>query len=317
MEHTLGILITYHNEQSLLTECLESLLAQSVQIDEILIYDDASAFPAQDYMPDGFGIRVVRGEQNIGPARARNILLHASRSEYVHFHDADDLFLPAWSTQIHAKLDERRWDAVFTEIRSTTEEGQLLCERVLGLTRLSEQRVDLVQFCIAGPVLSPSGTYKRASIVEIGGYRESLWQSEDYDFHVRLAASGISFTIIDSPLVQIRVRADSRSQNQREVWSSTLKALHLWAQELPSFYSQDIAETAARVGSILFQLGERDKAREAFALAQHLGPPRLPSHHRWYRMAVSLFGLENTEMIGRFYRSLLPSPIRAALARVQ
>ncbi|MGH7198477.1 MAG: glycosyltransferase family 2 protein, partial [Candidatus Omnitrophota bacterium] len=41
------MLITYHNEGELLTECLDTLLSGPDTPDEILIYDDASGDPAE------------------------------------------------------------------------------------------------------------------------------------------------------------------------------------------------------------------------------------------------------------------------------
>src|ERR1043165_9541693 len=96
MRPGISVLITYYNERQLLTECLESLEAQTDRPDEILIYDDCSTYPAKDYLLPGLPARVIRGEENHGPSHGRNVLLEAARSECVHFHDSDDLFAPAW-----------------------------------------------------------------------------------------------------------------------------------------------------------------------------------------------------------------------------
>src|SRR5437867_4136279 len=93
---TLGVLITYYGERDLLRECVESLLVSGEAPDEILVYDDASEWPARDYIPKGASVKVIRGAVNRGPAHGRNVLLRTSRSDYVHFHDADDLFHHDW-----------------------------------------------------------------------------------------------------------------------------------------------------------------------------------------------------------------------------
>jgi glycosyltransferase involved in cell wall biosynthesis len=75
----------------MLQECLQSLDSQSVAVDEVLIYDDCSLYPAEHYLGPG-PVRVIRAAQNKGPSVGRNCLLDECSSEYVHFHDADDLF---------------------------------------------------------------------------------------------------------------------------------------------------------------------------------------------------------------------------------
>jgi len=311
MPPTISVLITYYNERELLTECLRSLAAQTQLPDEILIYDDASTYPAAEYVPSDIPAQVIRGDVNGGPARGRNMLLRAATAEYVHFHDADDLFEPTWCAQVGAALEEI--EVVFTEIRSFAN-GKLLSDRVLGLAQLQAEG-DLLRFCIRGSMLVPAGTYRRGLLLELGGYRETLWQCEDYDFHIRLAARGVHYRLIDTPLVIIRVRLEGRSSRQLEVWASALQALKLQAKELPTAYGKELAEMAAYVGSQLFKLGARHTASEAFQLAHSLGPPTYARQRRSYRLLASALGPEAAEWISLSYRRLLPEPLRRALVQ--
>jgi glycosyltransferase involved in cell wall biosynthesis len=311
-EPRLGVLITYYNERELLRECLQSLLADDRRPHEILIYDDASTYPAEDYIPSGEDIRVFRGDVNHGPACGRNILLGASRSDYIHFHDADDLFDPRWCTAITDAIQDRTSDAVFTEV-SSYRGGKLECERVLGLEKLLKSR-DLVQFALRGAILPASGTYRRQNVLAIGGYREDLWQSEDYDFHIRLAASGIRFMVIGHPLVTIRVREASRSQNQVEVWESAVQSIRMLATEIDSKYRPELASRAVLAGSTLYKAGAHQQARTAFQLAEELGPPTYEGQRPLYRAIARTLGPVAAERCSSIYRSLIPNVSRKYLA---
>ena len=241
MKPSLGVLITYYNERDLLQDCLDSLMAGRDQPDEVLIYDDASQIPPEDYIPKGLNVRVIHGEVNGGPARGRNRLLSCSRSEYIHFHDADDLFHPNWVAQVRSRIEKTRAEAVFTEI-SSYRDGRRVCERVLKLSELSQGK-DLIRFCLDGALLAPvpsGGLYQKDKILSIGGYRESLWQSEDFDFHIRLANSGLRYEIIDEPLIHIRLRPAGRSQDQKAVWTSTLQSLEGLAKRITRTLSPGI-----------------------------------------------------------------------------
>src|SRR5205807_9484188 len=113
----------------------------------------------------------------------------------------------------------------------------------------------LVAICIRGAMVIPSCTFSRQVALSIGGFREELWQSEDYDFFIRLAATGLRWRAIDEPLVIQRVRPDSRSTNREEVYLSALQAVESLATELPAPYRDALADAAGRFAGILFQLG--------------------------------------------------------------
>jgi glycosyltransferase involved in cell wall biosynthesis len=316
MAATLSALITYHNEKGLLREALESVLRQERRPDEVLVYDDASAYPAEDYIPKDWSVRVIRGPINRGLGFARNRLMEESSCEYVHYHDADDLFHPDWCRRVRALVDRTRPDIVITEIRSFCDKG-MLCDAVLGLNRLADIG-DLVRFGLLGSILAPATTFRRELGLKIGGFRlrEKLPFSEDGDFHIRLAAASSSHEAILDPLVLQRIRHDSLSRNQGlarlECFTSGLITIRSLSGLLNARYRPDLAEAAARLGSILFRAGDRPHAKEAFYLARELG-----AHFRlqkpWYRAAARTLGQERAEHLGLIYRKAIPERIRGLL----
>jgi glycosyltransferase involved in cell wall biosynthesis len=306
----LSILITYHNEGVWLTEGLQSILLQLQSDDEVLIYDDASSDPATAHALADGRIRVVRGETNIGPARARNELLAASTGELIHFHDADDLFDPAWRARVVAKFDAQT-DVVFTDVESFDAAGHRW-PRIMGIGRLT-QSDDMLGFALRGGMLVPAGTYRRSIIEKIGGYRAALWQSEDYDFHIRLALSNPRWSVIPEDLVHIRRHANQRSHAAREVWSSAVEALEHLEPQFPPSARSAVAEAATRAGSALFAADAHDDAARAFRMAERFGGAR-------YDRAVMqnltrLLGAMPAEKVAAFYRRLVPNTVRSRLQK--
>jgi glycosyltransferase involved in cell wall biosynthesis len=304
MSFSLGVLITYFNERDLLRECLESLVQAGERPEEIFVYDDASQYPAKDYVPDGIPVQIIRGETNRGPSVGRNTLMRRSQSDYIHFQDTDDLFDAAWLRRVRETIDQSRSDAVFTEISSFHSDGRR-SEKILKLERIARGG-DLLRFCLQGPLLPSSGTYRRETVLSIGGYNEARWQSEDFDFHVRLAQRGIRFAVIEDPLIYLRLRSDSRSQNSREVWTSTLGALEEFSRELPVMYHNELAEAAATTGSMLYRAGDSEGASRAFGLARRLGPPTYGVQFGPYRWIARHFGPEMAEEAVACYRRFFP-----------
>lgn len=310
---SIAVLITYHDEGPLLGECLRSLAAQPP--DAILIHDDASARPAAAYIPPGVPAEVIRSEANRGPARARNRLLQLAPCDYVHFHDADDLFRPGWLAAVRGAIAATGADMVLTEV-ATTAGGALVSPRVLGLERLA-RGMDPVRFALDGAILTSASTVRREAALAAGGYRESLRQSEDFDFHVRVAALARGVAAVDEPLIEKRNRPDSYSgREQGAVWTCAVEAVRLLAGELPARYRGDLAEKAAVAGSMLYRRGDVPAARAAFALARELGRPAYSHQRGGYRLVARALGPEAAEWLGARYRRLLPEPVRRTLMRL-
>jgi hypothetical protein len=163
-------------------------------------------------------------------------------------------------------------------------------------------------------MLGPSGTYRRETLFATGGYRTTVWQAEDFDFHVRLAAHRPRYAVITDPLVTIRVRANGRSQDHIQTWSSFVEAVARLSAELPAIYRSDFADAAARAGSMLFKLGARDEASVAFKVAAQLGPPSFTTQRPVYRLLARTVGFARTEQLAQAYRGILPGKLRAYIA---
>src|SRR5262249_45166568 len=138
--------------------------------------------------------------------------------------------------------------------------------------------------------------------------------SEDWEFHIRLAASGVRHELLLEPLVLQRLRDSGRHHQSVDVWVSCCEAVTGLVHQLPRQYRPDLADAAARAGSHLFALGARAESRQAFDLAERLGPTC--AHQRpVYRVLAGLVGFEAAERLALAYRRILPSELRALIAR--
>ncbi len=94
---TLSVVVPVFNVAPYLAICLDSLLAQTRAIDEIIVVDDGStdACPEilRDYAARAANLIVIRRD-NGGLAAARNTGLDAARGTWLAFVDSDDWVLP-------------------------------------------------------------------------------------------------------------------------------------------------------------------------------------------------------------------------------
>ena len=89
-----SILVPSYGRADFLADALASVVAQSVEDWECVVVDDASSEPVALPAPVDPRIRLVRRDENGGPAAARNTALREARGAFVTFLDDDDLYTP-------------------------------------------------------------------------------------------------------------------------------------------------------------------------------------------------------------------------------
>ena len=93
----LSIIVPVYNAEEWLRECLDSLVAQTLDDFEVILVDDGSADRSfeicQEYAGRDSRFRLIR-QDNQGAAAARNTGLSAAQGEFVGFIDSDDMASP-------------------------------------------------------------------------------------------------------------------------------------------------------------------------------------------------------------------------------
>lgn len=95
--NTVAVVIPCHNYAQFLTQAIESVLAQTVPVTEIIVVDDASEDATHEtaHRYAGKGVRYLRGNwRSVGAAR--NAGIAATSAEYLIFLDADDILHPEY-----------------------------------------------------------------------------------------------------------------------------------------------------------------------------------------------------------------------------
>jgi len=188
-------LIPTYNRRAQIVQAIESVLAQTVPVDEIIVVDDGSTDGTADAIRSQFGSRViVLMQQNGGAAAARNRGIQEARGEWITFLDSDDVWLP---TKIERQLEALgifgdEFGLCFTD--SVYGGNVNMKSSVFDETGInSEARFGAIDkpltLLVAGwnPFVVQSLLVRRSLLRDIGGFDEALMIGEDTDLVFRLS----------------------------------------------------------------------------------------------------------------------------------
>jgi glycosyltransferase involved in cell wall biosynthesis len=220
-------LIPTYNRRAHTIRAIDSVLAQTMPVDEIIVVDDGSTDGTAEAISSQYGTRVVLLKQeNAGVSAARNLGARAARGEWIGFLDSDDVWSPEKLTRQFdaiASMGSRELLACFTDCSfvgnsamhlSAFQNAGLRSTSVFGVLEdpagyvLSTRPVMFVQSLLI----------RRSLLMELGGFDESMVVSEDTDLLFRMAIK-TKVCFVAEQLVQID-RTPSRESGLSELYAS-------------------------------------------------------------------------------------------------
>jgi cellulose synthase/poly-beta-1,6-N-acetylglucosamine synthase-like glycosyltransferase len=196
----ISIIIPAKNAASTIARCLQAVLAQKdvQQPYEVIVVDDAS----QDVtaaMAKGFGVRVIRLEEGMGPAAARNAGAAVAKGEILVFTDADCEPESKWLAEMIKPFE----DPAVVGVRGTYRTVQSG-----WVPRFVQQEYAFKYMLIAGLdsidfIDTYSAAYQRKVFLENGGFEKAFPVPcvEDQEFSFRLAKKGYRLVFAPDAIV--------------------------------------------------------------------------------------------------------------------
>jgi len=213
---SVSVLLPCRDAESWLSDCLDSLFAQSLPDIEVIAVDDGSSDGTVSLLWDRASreprLRVLDGTGK-GLVPALNLAASQARSPLLARMDADDVSHPErLQSQLRFLEDHPSLAACGTAVRLFPRRGlgsgYRRYERWLnGLTDPDALLADLFVEC---PIAHPTLMVRASAFHAVGGYRDMGWP-EDYDFVLRLHSAGMKAANLSRPLLDWRVHADRHS----------------------------------------------------------------------------------------------------------
>ena len=231
-----AVIVPAYGVAHLLDEALRSLQAQTFGGWECVVIDDGApddvAGAVAPFLADP-RIRFV-STANHGVSAARNRAIASSSAPLIALLDGDDMFAPHYLARMVPLLDDD------PQIRLAT------CNALI-FGAVSRERLCFDVKQGSGDGMSGSladvldqwfgvyigTTFRRADFVAVGGFDESMAQSEDFDLWVRLMLLGGRAAYVDEVLGHYRVRAGSASADAGRMLLGNLKVYEKARAVLP------------------------------------------------------------------------------------
>lgn len=183
-----AVVIPTYNHARFLSAAIESVLAQTRPVDEILVIDDGSSDVPGDVVVLYPGVRIVH-QANAGLSAARNRGALETSAQFVLFLDADDRLKPeAIALSLENLLSHP--DAAFSyggyELVYSSADSSIRKQRRATYypspTAAFGAFLEMNRVGMHGTVL-----YRREAIENVGGFNPGMRACEDYDLFLRIA----------------------------------------------------------------------------------------------------------------------------------
>ena len=303
-----SVIIPAYNASEFIEETLDSVFSQTLTDFEVIVINDGSPDTQelervlQRFPPK---LRYIK-QENQGAAAARNTGLRAAAGELVAFLDADDTWLATFLEKQTAFLKGSGADFVFcdallfgdsllagrTFMRVQPPTGQVTPENLLA---------------VKVTVLTSTVVARRAPVLEVGLFDESLRRGHDFELWLRLAKLPIRFAYHHEVLAHHRIVESGLSGGTISQLKRTLavleaiKAKGLTASEeaaLQFNMNRTLRELALENGKEKLICRDFDGARKYFNEARKF-------RHSWKLLCVFLALRISPDILRLIYRRRL------------
>lgn len=212
------IMATYNEKPEYIKNAVESILSQTYQELELLVFDDSTKDEtknALDEYTSDYRVKIFRYPERLGFVQALNKGLEMAQGRYIARMDADDIAYFDRLEKEAAYLDEHpEVDIVGGQMNIINEEGQVISSRVYPSGGMKLFLFSVIR----NPLAHPTVMMRRELVDKGFRYDESLKMSEDLDLWLRILNASYKIANIQDTILNYRVAddfAEKRTKRQQ------------------------------------------------------------------------------------------------------
>jgi len=189
---SISVIVTCHNEEKFIEECIRSIINQSEfdKIIEIIVVNDSSEDNSETILnklaDECHKIKIIKSNAR-SLSRSRNLAIEHARGQYIAILDGDDYWTKnKIEIQIKAfsHLNEK-YGLIYTNFIDL-DEKKILKKITVNSFNLNLKNQLEKYFCIDGPIIPSTILVKSEIFKTVGKFDENLKYYEDTDFYLRV-----------------------------------------------------------------------------------------------------------------------------------
>ena len=194
-----SVIIPTYNRVKFLPACINSVLKQSIPVEEIIVVDNNSSDGTVNYIRDKFKMVRVLIEKNKGVSFARNLGILNSKNNWVAFLDSDDEWMPDKIQKQIELIKRLNYKVNFIH----TNEKWVRNNIILNQKKKHAKKGGYIfQDCLDICKISPSSTLIKKSLFDqYGLFNTKFKVCEDYELWLRFT-SKIEIGYINEVLIK-------------------------------------------------------------------------------------------------------------------
>jgi glycosyltransferase involved in cell wall biosynthesis len=199
-----SVILSIHNGERYLSDCINSILNQTLTNFELLIFDDASLDNTQNILKSYNDVRIrhFKSEKNIGLTSALNYLIYKSNGKYIVRIDDDDLMDINRLEILYQKIDNRDNLFLYSNFYTIDSSGKIISNSNLN-------NIDILDQLNKGlnPICHGSICFMKSHSIH---YNEKFRYSQDLLFYFE-NLSNYEIFFVDNFLYYYRINQESIS----------------------------------------------------------------------------------------------------------
>lgn len=214
-----SVVIPAYNAAATIEKTLDSILAQTIAVGEIIVVDDGSSDATCEIVARyGDQVRVI-SQANAGPAAARNHGIRESQFDWIALLDADDTWLPE---KLAHQLPHCQ-----------TGTGLIYCFEFEEEVKISGENLDFNTLWLHNYIGTSTVILNKKTLEKTGGFVEDreFIGAEDYNLWLRIAASEDRIVTVEKSLIHYTPAEGNLSSQYDQVIKAELLNVDVIAEQ--------------------------------------------------------------------------------------
>ena len=209
-----SVMMPAYNAERYIAFALDSILAQTFEDFEVIVFDDSSKDSTYDiireYAAKDSRIKAFHNEKNMGNCYTRRLALREMTGIYVAFLDSDDIWEPEKLERFARSLEgvEKESVCVHSDAKLIDADGYEIGQSFQQKFNTGNKPVEgniFYEILLTNWINMSSAVVDRKTLLEVGGFRPlSEMVADDWDMWVRFAKNA-EFYFIPEKLTRYRI----------------------------------------------------------------------------------------------------------------